>query len=338
MKLKVGRREVNVSNPDKVFFPKRRLKKIDLVEYYLDVAPHVLNHVQRRPMQMKRYPDGAEEWFFYQKRVPANHPDWLETVHIKFPSGRTADFPVSNEPAALAWIVNLGCIDLHTWHSRVEDVDRPDYLLIDLDPSEGNPWRHVRKIALVVKDVMDELGLASFPKTSGSTGLHILAPIKPELGFPEVRRFAKAMAQEVERRIDDQTIATTTWKVADRLGVFVDYGQNSRDRTIASAYSIRPTPDARASAPLEWDEVSSVRPEKFTLTTMRKRIDVVGDLTKGMWRRKRSLQPLFSKLDLEPADPNKLDSGRRRGAAQRWESDQGGWQSRRQQRSRSAKQ
>ena len=337
MRLKVGRREVNISNPDKIFFPKRKLRKIDLVEYYLDVAPHVLNHVQRRPMQMLRYPDGAEEWFFYQKRVPANHPDWLETVHIKFPSGRSADFPVSNEPAALAWIVNLGCIDLHTWHSRVDDVDRPDYLLIDLDPSEGNPWRHVRKIALVVKDVMDELGLTSFPKTSGSTGLHILAPIKPELGFPEVRRFAKAIAQEVERRIDDQEVATTTWKVADRRGVFVDYGQNSRDRTIASAYSIRPTPDARASAPLNWDEVSSVRPEKFTLTTMRKRIDEVGDLTKGMWLRKRSLQPLFSKLELERADPNKLESGRRRGPARPWESDQGGWQSRRQQRSRSAK-
>ena len=337
MKLKVGRREVNVSNPDKIFFPKRKLRKIDLVEYYLDVADCVLNHVQRRPMQMKRYPDGAEEWFFYQKRVPANHPDWLETVHIKFPSGRTADFPVSNEPAALAWIVNLGCIDLHTWHSRVDDVDRPDYLLIDLDPSEGNPWRHVRKIALVVKDVMDELGLASFPKTSGSTGLHILAPIKPELGFPEVRRLAKAMAQEVERRIGDQEVATTTWKVADRRGVFVDYGQNSRDRTIASAYSIRPTPDARASAPLDWDEVSSVRPEKFTLTTMRKRIDEVGDLTKGMWRRKKSLLPMFAKLDLEPADPTKVDSGRRRGAVQRWESDQGAWQSRRQQRSGRAK-
>jgi bifunctional non-homologous end joining protein LigD len=309
MKMRIGRREVNVSNPDKVFFPKRKLRKIDLVEYYLDVADC----------------------------VPANHPDWLETVHIKFPSGRTADFPVANEPGALAWIVNLGCIDLHTWHSRVDDVDRPDYLLIDLDPSEGNPWRHVRKIALVVKDVMDELGLTSFPKTSGSTGLHILAPIKPELGFPEVRRFAKAMAQEVERRIDDQRVATTTWKVADRLGVFVDYGQNSRDRTIASAYSIRPTPDARASAPLDWDEVATVKPERFTLTTMRKRIEDVGDLTKGMWRRKKSLMPLFSKLDLEPADPKKVDSGRRRGPVQRWESDQGGWQSRRQQRSARAK-
>ena len=300
MKLRIGRREVNISNPDKVFFPKRGLQKIDLVNYYLDVADCVLNHVQRRPMQMLRYPDGAEEWFFYQKRVPANHPDWLETVHIKFPSGRTADFPVCNEPAALAWIVNLGCIDLHTWASRVDDVDRPDYLLIDLDPSEGNPWRHVRKIAMVVKEVMDELGLTSFPKTSGSTGLHILAPIKPELGFPEVRRFAKALAQEVERRIDDQEVATTTWKVADRRGVFVDYGQNARDRTIASAYSIRPTPDARASAPLRWDEVPGVDPATFTLETMGQRIAEVGDPTAGMWRRKVALASRFDALELEP--------------------------------------
>src|SRR5512132_1323209 len=300
MKFKVGRREVNISNPDKIFFPKRKLRKIDLVEYYLDVAPRVLNHVQRRPMQMLRHPDGAGEWFFYQKRVPKNHPDWLETVHIKFPSGRTADFPVANEAAALAWIVNLGCIDLHTWHSRVDDVERPDYLLIDLDPSEGNPWRHVRKIAMVVKEVMDELGLASFPKTSGATGLHILAPIKPELGFPEVRRFAKALAQVVERRIDDQEVATTTWKVADRRGVFVDYGQNSRDRTIASAYSIRPTKDARASAPLRWSEVAKVEPEAFTMETMPARVKKVGDLNGGMWRRKVSLASRFERLGLDP--------------------------------------
>jgi bifunctional non-homologous end joining protein LigD len=300
MKVRIGRREVNISNPDKVFFPKRRLKKIDLVNYYLDVAPHILNHVQRRPMQMLRYPDGAEEWFFYQKRVPANHPEWLETVHIKFPSGRTADFPVCNEPAALAWIVNLGCIDLHTWASRVDDVDRPDYLLIDLDPSEGNPWRHVRKIALVVKEVMVELGLASFPKTSGATGLHILAPIKPELRFPEVRRFAKALAEEVERRVGDQEIATTTWKVADRRGVFVDFGQNARDRTIASAYSVRPMSDARVSAPLEWDEVPFVEAEAFTIETMRDRIAAVGDPMKGMWRRRPSLVPRFEQLGLEP--------------------------------------
>src|SRR5512132_662270 len=339
--MRIGRREVLLTNLDKIYFPEPGLTKGDLVRYYLSVADCVLPHIRSRPMQMLRYPDGVDGFFFYQKRVPNPHPDWLETVHIVFPgSGRTAEFPVVTHPPSLAWIVTRVCIDLHPWHCRVDDVERPDYLLIDLDPSEGNPWEHVRTIALVVKKVMDELELPSFPKTSGATGLHIQVPIKPELRFTEVRLFAKALAQEVERRIDDQDVATTTWKVADRRGVFVDYGQNSRDRTIASAYSIRPTKDARASAPLEWDEVSSVRPEEVTLTTMRKRIDVVGDLTKGMWRRKRSLQPLFSKLDLEPADPNKLDSGRRRGPAQRWESEQGGWQSRRaaqQQASRRAK-
>ncbi len=162
-------------------------------------------------------------------------------------------FASIDDAAALAWVVNLGCIELHTWHSRVPEIERPDYLLIDLDPSEGSPWEFVREIALVVREVMDELGLASFPKTSGATGLHVLAPIRPELPFPEVRRFAKALAEEVERRVDDQRVATTTWRVADRKGVFVDFGQNARDRTIACAYSVRPTPDARVSAPLEWE-------------------------------------------------------------------------------------
>jgi len=321
--MRIGRREVKITNPDKVFFPDRGLTKGDLVRYYLDVAPCLLHHVRRRPMQMKRYPNGVEGEFFYQKRVPMPHPDWLETVHIRFPSGRTADFPVVNEAAALAWIVNLGCIDLHTWASRVDDVERPDYLLIDLDPSEGNPWESVREIALVVKEVMDELGLASFPKTSGATGLHILAPIKPQLAFPEVRRFAKALAQVVEDRVGDQEVATTTWKVADRRGVFVDYGQNARDRTIACAYSIRPTPDARASAPLRWEEVPHVDPAEFTLQTMRERLDKAGDLTLGMWRRKANLLPRFAKLDLPPGDPNKTET-RRGGRAQRWVSDQRG--------------
>ena len=298
--MRIGRRQVAFSNPNKLFFPCRGLTKGDLLAYYLDVAGCVLNHVSRRPMQMLRYPDGVDGFRFYQKRVPVPHPDWLETVQVRFPSGRTADFPVVNSPAALAWIVNLGCIDLHTWHSRVDDVDRPDYLLIDLDPSEGNPWGHVREIALVVKEVMDELGLASFPKTSGATGLHILAPIKPELHFRPVRDFAKALAQEVERRVGDQAVATTTWKVADRVGVFVDYGQNSRDRTIACAYSIRPTPDARASAPLRWDEVGTSDPAAFTLETMRDRIADVGDLTAGMWRHKASLLGRFDRLGLEP--------------------------------------
>ena len=298
--VRIGQRDVAVTNLDKVFFPDSGLTKGDLIRYYLDVAEFILPHVRKRPMQMLRYPDGVDGFSFYQKRVPNPHPDWLETVHIVFPgSGRTADFPVVTEPASLAWIVNLGCIDLHTWHCRVDDIERPDYMLIDLDPSEGNPWDHVRTIALVVKEVMDELGLPSFPKTSGATGLHILVPIRPELVFKEVRRFAKALAQEVERRIDDQDVATTTWKVADRRGVFVDYGQNSRDRTIASAYSIRPNPDARASAPLRWEEVGESDPATFTLQTMRGRVDEVGDLTAGMWRRKTSLVPRFRKLDLE---------------------------------------
>ena len=299
--MRIGRRDVALTNLDKVFFPGPGLTKGDLVRHYVDLAPAVLNHVERRPMQMKRYPNGVEGDFFYQKRVPTPHPDWLDTVHIVFPgSGRTADFPVVTDAAGLAWIANLGCIEMHTWHARVADVERPDYLLIDLDPSEGNPWELVPEIALVVKEVMDELGLASFPKTSGATGLHILAPIRPELRFPEVRRFAKALAQEVERRIDDQDVATTTWKVADRSGVFVDYGQNARDRTIASAYSIRPTPDARASAPLRWEEVPGVDPAAFTLETMRDRVAEVGDLTAGMWKRKVSLASRFEQLGLEP--------------------------------------
>jgi DNA ligase D-like protein (predicted polymerase) len=249
-------------------------------------------------MQMLRYPNGVDGQFFYQKRVPVPHPDWLETYLIEFPSGRTADFPVVNDAAALAWIANLGCIDLHTWSSRIGDVEKPDYLLIDLDPRGGDPWANVRTIALVVKDVMDELGLASWPKTSGSTGIHIIAPIIPELPFPEIRRFAKAFAQEVERRVPD--IATTTWKVADRTGVFVDFGQNARDRTIACAYSIRPTQDARASAPLRWDEVADVEAADFTLETMGARIAKVGDLMDGMWKSPASLVPLFERLKLKP--------------------------------------
>ena len=217
--MRIGRREVALTNLDKVFFPRLGLTKGDLVRYYVDVAPCLLHHVARRPMHMKRYPHGVEGEFFHQKRVPVPHPEWLETVHIVFPRhGRTADFPVVTDAAGLAWIANLGCIELHTWHSRVDDVERPDYMLIDLDPSEGNPWEHVRVIALVVKEVMDELDLPSYPKTSGATGFHVLVPIRPELRFPEVRRFAKALAEEVEGRVGDQDVATTTWKVADRRG------------------------------------------------------------------------------------------------------------------------
>src|SRR2546421_3202434 len=296
--MRVGRHEVNISSPEKLFFPKRGLTKGDLVEYYVDVAPYALNHIRRRLFHMKRYPNGVEGDFFHQKRVPP-HPDYVGEQFVRFPSGHSTVFAVLDNTAALAWVINLGCIELHTWHSRIGDIERPDYMLIDLDPTTDGQWPYVREIALVVREVLDELGLASYPKTSGATGLHILAPIRAELRFPDVRRFAKRVAEEVERRVGDQDVATTTWRVAERRGVFVDFGQNARDRTIAAAYSVRPTSEARVSAPLRWDEVAAVDPADFTIETMRKRIGEVGDLTAGMWRRKASLLPRYEKLGLE---------------------------------------
>jgi bifunctional non-homologous end joining protein LigD len=292
----------SVTNPEKVFFPARGLTKGDLVAYYLDVAEHALPHLRRRPFHMKRFPNGVDGDFFHQKRVPAKHPPFVDEIFVRFPSGHSTVFAVVDNPDALAWVINLGCIELHTWSSRVPEIEKPDYLLIDLDPTSDGQWGYVREIAVVVREVMDELGLASFPKTSGSTGMHILAPIRPELEFPDVRRFAKALAVEVERRIDDQSVATTTWRVADRVGVFVDYGQNARDRTIASAYSVRPTADARVSAPLLWDEVPDVDPAAFTIETMRARVAEVGDPTRGMWKRAVSLPSRFERLGLEVAE------------------------------------
>jgi DNA ligase D-like protein (predicted polymerase) len=252
---------------------------------------------------MKRFPNGVEHEFFHQKRVPANHPEYVDEVFVQFPSGHSTVFAIVDNAAALAWVANLGCVELHTWHSRVPAIEQPDYLLIDLDPTSDGQWPFVREIALVVRDVLAELGLRSYPKTSGATGLHILAPIKPDLVFPDVRRLAKALAQEVERRVDDQAIATTTWRVADRVGVFVDFGQNARDRTIAAAYSVRPTADARVSAPLHWDEVATVEPEVFTLETMPARIAAAGDPMRGMWRNPPSLRQRFERLDLESPAP-----------------------------------
>jgi DNA ligase D len=293
-------RAIEVTNPDKPFFPERGLTKADLVAYYVGVAERALPHLRRRPFHMKRFPNGVDGDFFHQKRVPAKHPDFVGEVFVRFPSGHSTVFAIVDNVDALAWVANLGCIELHTWSSRVPEIERPDYVLIDLDPTTDGQWPHVREIALVVREVMDELGLASYPKTSGSTGLHVLAPIVPEAPFPDVRRFAKALAIEVERRVDDQSVATTTWRVADRIGVFVDYGQNARDRTIASAYSVRPTPDARVSAPLRWDEVADVEPEAFTLETMPARIAAAGDPMGDMWRDPPSLLPLFERLELEP--------------------------------------
>jgi bifunctional non-homologous end joining protein LigD len=300
--MRIGRHDVAISNPDKVFFPERELTKCDVVRYYLDAADCALPHLRRRPFHMKRFPNGVDGDFFHQKRVPANHPSYVDEVPVSFPSGHSTVFAVVDNAAALAWVANLGCIELHTWHSRVPEIELPDYLLIDLDPSAEGQWPYVCRIALVVREVMDELGLASFPKTSGATGLHILAPIKPELPFPEVRRFAKALAEEVERRVDDQHVATTTWRVADRRGVFVDFGQNARDRTIACAYTNRPEPDARVSAPLLWEEVPDVDPAAFTVETMGERIGAVGDPTRGMWRRAVSLAARFDRLGLAHSD------------------------------------
>ena len=293
---------MQVSNPDKLFFPERGLTKGDLVAYYRDVvADYALPHLRRRPFHMKRFVNGVDGEFFHQKRVPANHPDFVDEIFVQFPSGHSTVFAIVDNVEALTWVANLGCIELHTWHSRVPEIELPDYLLIDLDPTSDGQWPFVREIALVVREVMDELGLRSYPKTSGATGLHILAPIKADTLFPDVRRFAKALAVEVERRVDDQAVETTTWKVADRVGVFVDFGQNARDHTIASAYSVRPTPDARVSAPLHWDEVGAVEPEAFTMETMRARIADVGDPMHGMCRSPPSLRSRFERLGLEPA-------------------------------------
>jgi bifunctional non-homologous end joining protein LigD len=290
---------MQISNPDKLFFPEIGLTKGGLVQYYLDVSDCALPHLRGRPFHMVRYPNGVEGDFFHQKRVPSGHPDFVGEQFVQFPSGHSTVFAVLDNKRALEWVINLGCIELHTWHSRVPEIEKPDYLLIDLDPSRDGQWPYVRRIALVVHEVMEELGLAAYPKTSGATGLHVMAPIRPELEYPDVRQFAKALAEEVERRIDDQEVATTTWRVAERRGVFVDFGQNSRDKTIACAYSVRPTPDARVSAPLLWEEVADVDPAAFTVPTMCDRIAAVGDPTKGMWRRKRSLRPLFRKLGLD---------------------------------------
>ena len=287
-----------VSNPEKVFFPELGLTKGDLVGYYLELAECALPHLRGRPFHMVRYPNGVDGEFFHQKRVPS-HPDFVGEQFVRFPSGHSTVFAIFDNEAALEWVINLGCIELHTWHSRVPEIEKPDYLLIDLDPSRDGQWPYVRRIALVVREVMEEVGLVGYPKTSGATGLRVMAPIKPELEYPDVRRFAKALAEEVERRVGDQEVATTTWRVADRRGVFVDFGQNSRDKTIACAYSVRPTPDARVSAPLLWEEVADVDPAVFTVQSMRDRVAEVGDPMRGMWRRKRSLRPLFRKLGLD---------------------------------------
>ena len=273
--LEVAGREVRLSNPDKVFFPEIGVTKLQLAEYYIAVADAALVHVRERPTVMKRYVDGAAAEPFFQKRVPKGAPEWLQTATVSFPSGRTATELVPNDAAHLVWAVNLGVIDFNPWPVRRADLDRPDELRVDLDPMPEVPWDHVRRVALVAGDVLREHDLVGFPKTSGSRGIHINARIRPEHGFTEVRRAALALAREVERRVPD--LATSKWWKEERHGVFVDYNQNARDRTVASAYSVRPVPNARVSCPLAWDEVPDVEPDDLRIDTVPARLAAVGD-------------------------------------------------------------
>src|SRR5213592_3635035 len=273
--LEVAGRAVTISNPDKVFFPKSGHTKLDLVRYYVAVAEGALRGVGGRPMALKRFVNGAEGEFFFQKRAPKSRPDWIETVVLSFPSGRTAEEIVVRDAAQLAWIVNLGCIDLNPHPVRAGDLDHPDELRVDLDPVPGIGWPQIRQVALVARDALADFGLTGWPKTSGSRGFHIYARIEPRWTFTEVRRAAVALAREVEERVPD--LATSRWWKEERHGVFVDYNQNAKDRTTASAYSVRPTPDARICTPLRWDEVPDCEPEAFTVATVPERFVAGGD-------------------------------------------------------------
>ena len=289
--IEVAGRKVAVSNPQKVYFPRTGHTKLDLVRYYLSVAEGALRGAGGRPMALKRFVNGADQEPFFQKRAPSSRPDWVETVQLSFPSGRTADEVVLRDAAGLAWVANLGCIDLNPHPVRADDIDHPDELRVDLDPVPGVEWAQILDVALVAREVLADFGLAGWPKTSGSRGMHIYARIEPRWTFNEVRSAAVAMAREIERRAPQ--IATSRWWKEERHGVFVDYNQNAKDRTVASAYSVRPTPDARVSAPLAWDEVPGCRPEEFTIDTMPARFAGRGDPAEGMDDAAGSLEPLL---------------------------------------------
>src|SRR5579859_2682557 len=267
--------EVTISNPDKILFPKPKYTKLDLVDYYLAVAAGALRGAGGRPNMLVRFPNGISQSSFYQKRAPESRPSWIEVVTLRFPSGRTADEVVPRTAASLAWLANLACIELHPHPVRAEDLDHPDELRVDLDPVPGIKWPQVRQVAQVARQVLDDMGLVGWPKTSGSRGMHVYVRVERRWGFDEVRRAALALAREVERRAP--TLATSKWWKEERQGVIVDYNQNAKDRTIASAYSVRPLPDARVSAPLDWDEVEAANPEDFTLGTMPERFARIGD-------------------------------------------------------------
>jgi bifunctional non-homologous end joining protein LigD len=274
--LTIHGREIRVTHPEKLYFSKQiKLSKLDIVQYYLSVADGALGGIRDRPIVLKRFVNGAEGEAFYQKRAPSERPSWLRTVTLSFPSGRTAEELVVDDAAGLAWIVNLGCIELHPHPVRSSDLEHPDELRIDLDPGPGVSWADVRHVSLEVKSVLEECRLRGWPKTSGSRGMHIIVRVEPRWGFGEVRRAALALSREVERRLP--ALASSKWWKEERHGVFLDYNQNAKDRTTASAYSVRPLPDARVSAPLQWHEVSDCDPADFTVLTMPKRFAEIGD-------------------------------------------------------------
>jgi bifunctional non-homologous end joining protein LigD len=290
-RLVVEGREVSISNPSKVLFPEPKYTKLDLVRYYLAVAEGALRGAGGRPNVLVRYPNGITGEFFYQKRAPTSRPEWIDVVSLRFPSGRAADEVVPSDAAALAWLANLACLELHPHPVRADDLDHPDELRVDLDPVPGVDWDQLREVARVVEAVLGDVGLIGWIKTSGSRGLHVNVRIERRWSFDQVRRAALALAREVERRAPK--LATSKWWKEERHGVFVDYNQNAKDRTVASAYSVRPKPDARVSAPITWEELTSCNPEDFTLATMPARFAELGDRHAGIDGAAGSLEPLL---------------------------------------------
>jgi DNA ligase D-like protein (predicted polymerase) len=290
--LSIDGREVRLTHADKPYFSQQtKLSKLDVVRYYLAVAPGALAGIRDRPLVLKRFVNGAEGEAFYQKRAPASRPPWLRTIELAFPSGRTAEEVVVDNAAGLAWVVNLGCLELHPHPVRTGDLDHPDELRVDLDPGPGVTWADVRKVALEVKSLLDEMGLCGWPKTSGSRGIHVNVRIHPNWTFGEVRRAALALSRAVERRTPG--IASSKWWKEERHGVFLDYNQNAKDRTTCSAYSVRPVPDARVSAPLRWHEVPDCEPADFTVLTMPQRFAESGDPHAGIDAAPGSLEKLL---------------------------------------------
>jgi DNA ligase D-like protein (predicted polymerase) len=296
--LEVAGREVRVTHPNKPYFSARvQLSKLDIVRYYLSVADGALRGIRDRPIVLKRFVDGAEGEAFYQKRAPAQRPDWLRTVTLSFPSGRTAEEVVVDDAAGLTWIVNLGCLELHPHPVRTGDLEHPDELRVDLDPTPGVAWADLRRVAMAVRELLEEVELTGWPKTSGSRGMHVNVRIEPRWTFSEVRRAALALSREIERRLPRH--ATSKWWKEERHGVFLDYNQNAKDRTTCSAYSVRPLPDARVSTPLSWDEVPDCDPADFTVATVPRRFAEIGDPHAGIDGAAGSLDGL---LDLAARD------------------------------------